>query len=54
MEAELVGDVLFSLGELWRFLKINPENAPRTHNKKIYWTVFNNLEQKARRLREKN
>jgi XTP/dITP diphosphohydrolase len=48
MEAEF-GDVLFSLVNYARFLKINPENALERTNKKFIGR-FQYLEQKAKEL----
>lgn len=51
MEAEL-GDVMFSLVNYARFLKINPENALERTNKKFI-KRFNNIEFKAQALGKK-
>ncbi|MDA9596937.1 nucleoside triphosphate pyrophosphohydrolase [Flavobacteriaceae bacterium] len=51
MEAEL-GDVIFSIVNYARFLKINPENALERTNKKFI-KRFNNIELKAQALGKK-
>ena len=51
MEAEL-GDVIFSLVNYARFLKVNPENALERTNKKFI-KRFNYIEEKAKKFQRK-
>ena len=51
MEAEL-GDVIFSLVDYARFLKVNPENALERTNKKFI-KRFNYIEEKAKKSQRK-
>ena len=51
MEAEL-GDVMFSLVNYARFLKVNPENALERTNKKFI-KRFNYIEKKAKKSQRK-